>query len=206
MAFSSTLTTVFWKRCRIVHSSLPSAPVGVRIAMRLLIKCDSGDVTPRLDYKIEDRFSLVNGRSHTCLAYYVGYPPTLSRPPPLLTLHTHRNRIPAKSTLLNPQPLLHFPFLRSSSFLMSSTPTLNLNIEFGGGVELLFGNIRSHKITIPALAPATASGSKPERPSDVTFLIQWLKDNLLKERSELFVDANGEGVCVWSFYTEEERY
>ncbi len=89
---------------------------------------------------------------------------------------------------------------------MSSTSTLDLTIEFGGGTELLFGNVRSHKITIPATAPATANSSKPERPADVTFLIQWLKDNLLKERSELFVDPTGEGVCVRSFRVEEERY
>ena len=89
---------------------------------------------------------------------------------------------------------------------MSSTETINLKIEFGGGLELLFGNVRSHKITLPATAPVTASGSKPERPADVTFLIQWLKDNLLKERSELFVDASGEGVCVRSFCMEEGRY
>lgn len=89
---------------------------------------------------------------------------------------------------------------------MSSTSPLNLKIEFGGGTELLFGNKRSHKIEIPATAPATASSSKPERPADVTFLIQWLKDNLLKERSELFIDANGEGVCVQSFCMEEGRY
>ena len=90
---------------------------------------------------------------------------------------------------------------------MSSTSTLDLRIEFGGGTELLFGNIRSHKIAIPATAPATASNSsKPERPADVTFLIQWLKDNLLKERSELFVDPNGQGVCVRSFPVEGERY
>jgi ubiquitin related modifier 1 len=89
---------------------------------------------------------------------------------------------------------------------MSSTSTLNLKIEFGGGLELLFGNVRSYKITIPVTAPATASGSKPERPADVTFLIQWLKDNLLKERSELFVDTNGEDVCVRSFCVQEERY
>jgi ubiquitin related modifier 1 len=86
---------------------------------------------------------------------------------------------------------------------MSSSSTLNLKIEFGGGTELLFGNVRSHKITIPATAPPTApttpGSSKPERPADVTFLIQWLKDNLLKERSELFVDANGKGVCVRHF-------
>ena len=90
---------------------------------------------------------------------------------------------------------------------MSSTSTLDLKIEFGGGTELLFGNVRSHKITIPATAPATAiassSSSQPERPADVTFLIQWLKDNLLKERSELFVDPNGQGVCVCSFPVRE---
>ena len=73
-------------------------------------------------------------------------------------------------------------------------------------MELIFGNVRSHKISIPMIAPATASGSKTERPADVTFLIQWLRSNLLKERSELFVDANGEGVYVRPFCAEERRY
>ena len=64
---------------------------------------------------------------------------------------------------------------------------INLKIEFGGGMELLFGNVRSHQVSVPSQAPAVGSG--PERPADLTFLIQWMKENMLKEREELFVDG-----------------
>ena len=57
---------------------------------------------------------------------------------------------------------------------------MKLKIEFGGGLELLFSNTRSHHITIPS----TDRG----QPVDIKFLIHWLNDNLLKERSELFIE------------------
>jgi len=56
-----------------------------------------------------------------------------------------------------------------------------VRIEFGGGLELLFSNQKSHKVNIPAI---TADG----KPTDVSYLILWLRDNLLKEREELFLD------------------
>lgn len=71
--------------------------------------------------------------------------------------------------------------------------SLNLKIEFGGGLEILFSNQRSHAISIPAVIPKSTSRSpteakREERPADVTFLIHWLKDTLLKEREELFME------------------
>ncbi|KAG8754905.1 Ubiquitin- modifier 1 [Serendipita sp. 396] len=73
---------------------------------------------------------------------------------------------------------------------MSSEETIILKIQFGGGAELLFGNVRSHDISLPSMANATQSGSKQSgRPADITFLIQWMKENMLKEREELFVDG-----------------
>lgn len=90
---------------------------------------------------------------------------------------------------------------------MSST--VSLKIEFGGGLELLFSNQRSHRIILPAQVPsgnpasskAAASPSDAEvesaadgRPVDIAYLIFWLRDNLLKERAELF--AENESVWV----------
>ncbi|KZV74964.1 hypothetical protein PENSPDRAFT_647491 [Peniophora sp. CONT] len=78
---------------------------------------------------------------------------------------------------------------------MSST--LNLKIEFGGGLELLFSNQRSHKIALPASIPASSPAAKadaPDAPANIAYLIQWMKENLLKERPELF-EENGT-VCV----------
>ncbi|RPD61708.1 ubiquitin-like modifier 1 [Lentinus tigrinus ALCF2SS1-7] len=67
---------------------------------------------------------------------------------------------------------------------------INLKIEFGGGLELLFSNQRSHRIAIPANVPVpTPEGSDVQtKPADLTYLIFWLRDNLLKERAELFVE------------------
>ncbi|TFY76237.1 hypothetical protein EWM64_g7772, partial [Hericium alpestre] len=85
----------------------------------------------------------------------------------------------------------------------SKPSTINLKIEFGGGLELLFNNQRSHRIALPSVAPSTSFASPssppaPTRPADITFLISWLKNNLLMERAELFVDDDGVGVCVLS--------
>ncbi len=78
--------------------------------------------------------------------------------------------------------------------------TISLKIEFGGGLELLFSNQRSHRITIPALIPTsqplagnTGAGEGdeadvPRGTANLTYLIFWLRDNLLKERAELFVE------------------
>ena len=80
---------------------------------------------------------------------------------------------------------------------MSST--LKLKIEFGGGLELLFSNERIHKIALPAHIPPSSPSAKadsPDAPANVTYLIYWLKENLLKERAELF-EENGT-VYVWA--------
>jgi len=62
------------------------------------------------------------------------------------------------------------------------TATISIRVEFGGGLELLFSNQRSHTVKIP-----TTVG---EKPADLNYLIHWLRDNLLKEREELFLGNN----------------
>lgn len=83
-----------------------------------------------------------------------------------------------------------------------------LKIEFGGGLELLFDNKRSHRVTLPARVPSTsvattstttdAEGNPGIKPVNITYLIHWLKDNLLRERVELFIE--NETVYVKSSY------
>lgn len=58
----------------------------------------------------------------------------------------------------------------------------NITLQFSGGAELLFGKIKEHKITLP----------DADEPWTIRKLIVWTKDNLLKERPELF--AQGETV------------
>ena len=60
-------------------------------------------------------------------------------------------------------------------------------------MELLFSNQKSHKIDIPA---KVTEGGK-EKPVDVQYLIFWLRDNLLKEREELFIENGTVYVVSW---------
>jgi ubiquitin related modifier 1 len=72
-----------------------------------------------------------------------------------------------------------------------STSTLSIDVEFGGGLELLFSNQRRHCLTIPTTVPVDNSTSEhTEKSADVTYLIRYLRDNLLKERTELFVEGD----------------
>ena len=74
--------------------------------------------------------------------------------------------------------------------------TVSVKVEFGGGLELLFSNQRSHKVEIPATVPSAvpvkdSANKDPKlagRPADITYLLFWLRDNLLKERPELFIE------------------
>ncbi|GAA5929001.1 ubiquitin-related modifier URM1 [Sporobolomyces koalae] len=75
--------------------------------------------------------------------------------------------------------------------------TLNLEVQFSGGMELLFSSIHNHQIKIPRYyspsiltqtgleqAPTPTEGVK----TDIKFLIWWLREFLLedRERPELF--------------------
>ena len=72
--------------------------------------------------------------------------------------------------------------------------TISLKVEFGGGLELLFSNKRSHRITLPASVSAnnftntTNPVTEPKKTVDITYLIHYLKDHLLQERVELFME------------------
>ncbi|KAK0451794.1 probable Ubiquitin-related modifier 1 [Armillaria ostoyae] len=70
--------------------------------------------------------------------------------------------------------------------MANSENSLTIRVEFGGGLELLFSNQRSHKIRIPATISKDSAG----KPTDVDYLIHHLRDNLLKEREELFMEKD----------------
>jgi len=76
-----------------------------------------------------------------------------------------------------------------------SVDVLSLKVEFGGGLELLFSNQRSHNVSLPSRVPRDDSASGlpssdgiETRRADITYLIRYLRDHLLKERPELFMD------------------
>ncbi|TFK31879.1 ubiquitin-related modifier 1 [Crucibulum laeve] len=75
--------------------------------------------------------------------------------------------------------------------------SISIKVEFSGGLELLFSNERLHRLTIASIVPIDNHTPKSEeiiegetKLVDVTFLIHYLRDNLLKERVELFMENN----------------
>jgi ubiquitin related modifier 1 len=69
--------------------------------------------------------------------------------------------------------------------------SLSVKVHFSGGLELLFANQRNHQVNLPPLVPktnATDDVDAGQTPADVNYLIHYLRDHLLKERVELFVE------------------
>ncbi|GBG00417.1 hypothetical protein Rsub_13179 [Raphidocelis subcapitata] len=64
---------------------------------------------------------------------------------------------------------------------------MKLCIEFGGGLELLFGNQKNYDVEVPADGSLT-----------VRQLLPWARDNLLQDRPELFMkgDSVRPGILV----------
>uniref|UniRef100_A0A023F8A1 Ubiquitin-related modifier 1 homolog n=1 Tax=Triatoma infestans TaxID=30076 RepID=A0A023F8A1_TRIIF len=60
-----------------------------------------------------------------------------------------------------------------------SEDKLKFTVEFGGGAELLFNKVKKHNLELPLTQKWT-----------IGKLIIWLKDNLLTERAELFIQDN----------------
>ncbi|KAJ3159454.1 Ubiquitin- modifier 1 [Geranomyces michiganensis] len=59
---------------------------------------------------------------------------------------------------------------------------LAITLEFSGGMELLFNNEKRKQITLPdSLTPGTATLGN---------LLPWVRDNLLTERAELFMQED----------------
>ncbi|KAL1517414.1 hypothetical protein ABEB36_001181 [Hypothenemus hampei] len=56
---------------------------------------------------------------------------------------------------------------------------MKITVEFGGGAELLFDNKKHYDVELPENTEWTLGR-----------LLFWLKDNLLKERPELFLQDN----------------
>ncbi|KAF5325521.1 hypothetical protein D9619_009701 [Psilocybe cf. subviscida] len=72
--------------------------------------------------------------------------------------------------------------------------TLSIKIEFGGGLELLFSNQRSHSVRVPIMVPkdnstnGDASANKETKSIDLQYLIHHMRDHMLQERAELFME------------------
>ncbi|PTB67982.1 ubiquitin related modifier 1 [Trichoderma citrinoviride] len=83
---------------------------------------------------------------------------------------------------------------------------LTLDVEFSGGLEMLFSDQRRHSLDLPAK-------DQDGKPSTIAFLIQYLCEHVMKDtRKELFVleDHLRPGILVlindadWELEGEEE--
>mmetsp|Transcript_27122 Transcript_27122/g.64407 ORF Transcript_27122/g.64407 Transcript_27122/m.64407 type:complete len:101 (-) Transcript_27122:696-998(-) len=54
-----------------------------------------------------------------------------------------------------------------------------LTVEFGGGLELLFGKQKEHKISVPS--------PSAEKKLVIRDLLAWIREHLLQERPEMFL-------------------
>jgi ubiquitin related modifier 1 len=63
---------------------------------------------------------------------------------------------------------------------------LSVTLEFSGGAELLFDKVKKHGISLPG------------KVKTIRTLLPWIRDNLLKERPELFLkdDTVRPGILV----------
>ena len=60
---------------------------------------------------------------------------------------------------------------------------MRLTLEFGGGLDALFAGQRSVEADVPAAAAAAAALTVAE-------VLAWTRDNLLRERPELFMKGD----------------
>ncbi|KAG9685387.1 hypothetical protein KCU81_g4178, partial [Aureobasidium melanogenum] len=59
--------------------------------------------------------------------------------------------------------------------------TIKIDVEFTGGLELLFSNQRNHKVALPAQ-------DQDGRPANIAYLIKYLCKNLMTDdKKELFL-------------------
>ncbi|KAH7189040.1 ubiquitin-related modifier 1 [Fusarium flagelliforme] len=66
----------------------------------------------------------------------------------------------------------------------ASSPQLNIDVEFSGGLEMLFSNKRQHALSIPA-------ADQDGKPVDIAYLIDHLCRNVMDDsRKDLFVLEN----------------
>ncbi|KAF6775476.1 hypothetical protein AHF37_05490 [Paragonimus kellicotti] len=55
---------------------------------------------------------------------------------------------------------------------------MKIHLEFSGGSELLFGKVKEHEVDIPSTVVHLKD------------LLSWIRENLLQERPELFLQGN----------------
>lgn len=65
--------------------------------------------------------------------------------------------------------------------------SLKLQLQFAGGAELLFDKIKKREIVLPELIKYFPDCT--DNKWTIKHLLVWIKDNLLRERPELFLQV-----------------
>ncbi|KAI8980445.1 ubiquitin-related modifier 1 [Pilobolus umbonatus] len=71
-----------------------------------------------------------------------------------------------------------------TELILITMSDLTIHVEFSGGMELLFKNIPKHTIKFPA------KNSKTGAPSNLQDLILYIRDTMMTEKKDLFVENN----------------
>ncbi|XP_076069200.1 ubiquitin-related modifier 1 [Oratosquilla oratoria] len=58
---------------------------------------------------------------------------------------------------------------------------MKVTVEFGGGAELLFNNVKSQEVDLPDCKESSWT---------MRSLLVWMKENMVKERPELFIQGD----------------
>ena len=66
--------------------------------------------------------------------------------------------------------------------MSTASNRISLKVEFGGGLELLFSNQRSHRVTIPSTVPADNNTSLTEGAAE-SVLVWFPEDNVWCNRT-----------------------
>ncbi|KAL5240152.1 hypothetical protein ACI65C_007562 [Semiaphis heraclei] len=61
---------------------------------------------------------------------------------------------------------------------------LNITTEFTSGLQLLFGNVKKHKLVLP----------EAEKPWTLGLLLFWIKDNILVDKDKWYLFLKGNTV------------
>ncbi|ORZ13349.1 ubiquitin-like modifier 1 [Lobosporangium transversale] len=78
---------------------------------------------------------------------------------------------------------------------MATKDTLQIELQFSGGMELLFDNQKTIQADVPAFFPIvtkdTDTNQQERHAATIRDLIAWTSIELLKERPELFIGDDG---------------
>ncbi|CAH2064723.1 unnamed protein product, partial [Iphiclides podalirius] len=196
--------------------------VAQKLYKRLLVRVRDGSPTPWLianamlrglgliksenkDYRI--RWNTAGCYSALAKAFItLDFPPVI-RDTIRLFISSQLQQLPDNKLVMRYPQLYEYHNLTEDQQM---TDMVKLQLKFGGGAELLFDKIKKRELELPALKKYFPDCQREKW--NIRYLLVWIKDNLLRERPELFLqgDSVRPGILVlindadWELYGELE--